>query len=226
MKKTTKNLNLLYMIFTVGLITANCIASKTFNLGITLFGAPVTITAGAICYPITFLVTDVIGELWGKEEANTAVRFGFLCQLLATAIIIVGQWLSPSSAEVQQAYVTLLGQNWVFVIASLTAYLCSQSWDVFIFHRIRERYVKTHGSVKGGKWIWNNASTMSSQLLDTIIHVSIAFGLGFGWFFKPEMHTMLLNMMVGQYLLKVTLAALDTPFFYLLTTESNKIEGH
>ena len=221
MKKTAANLNLVYMIFAVSLVTANCIASKMFNTGITLFGAPVTLTTGALCYPITFLCTDIIGEIWGREEANRAVKFGFVVQLFATAIIIVARYMPAVDPMMQEAYVSLLGQNWVFVLASLTAYGCSQSWDVFMFHKIRSWYIKRYGSTKGGKWIWNNGSTMTSQLIDSIVYVSVAFGFGFGWFFDSAMHQMLYNMILGQWLFKVLLAALDTPFFYFITRKAD-----
>lgn len=67
MKKTDKNLYILYMVFAVMLVTANCVASKIFTTGINLLGAPVTLTSGALAYPFTFLCTDIIGEIWGKE---------------------------------------------------------------------------------------------------------------------------------------------------------------
>ena len=66
MKKTNRNLIILYMLFGAALITANCIGGKVFNLGISFGGAPMTLTVGVICYPFTFLITDVIGEVWGK----------------------------------------------------------------------------------------------------------------------------------------------------------------
>ena len=220
MKKTEKNLYLLYMIFAVALITANCVANKVFDTGVVLFGAPVTLTVGVICYPITFLVTDILGELWGKEKASLAVKYGFIAQLLSTLIIIVARYMPAVDSTTQDAYVTLLGQNYIFVIASLTAYLCSQSWDVVMFHKIRTWYVRKHGTTKGGKWLWNNGSTMTSQLIDSIVYVVVAFGFGFGWLFDSTMHVMLFNMVLGQWLFKVTLAVLDTPFFYLLTRGS------
>lgn len=222
MRKTFKNLNLIYMVFAVALVTANCIASKMFNTGITLFGAPVTLTTGALCYPITFLCTDVIGELWGKEEAGTAVKFGFVVQLLSTAVIVIARYMPAVDVNMQNAYVTLLGQNYVFVLASLIAYGCSQSWDVFAFHKIRSWYLCKHGSTDGGKWLWNNGSTMTSQLVDSVVYVSVAFGFGFGWFFDSAMYQVLLNMILGQWLFKVILAALDTPVFYILTRYADK----
>lgn len=220
MKKTDKNLYILYMVFAVMLITANCVASKIFTTGINLFGAPVTLTSGALAYPFTFLCTDIIGEIWGKEKANIAVKGGFICQLFSTALIILVRYFPATDAAMQESYVTLLGQNWVFVIASLVAYVCSQNLDVKLFHAIRGWYIRKHGSTRGGKWIWNNVGTMTSQLVDSIVYVFIAFGFGFGWLFQDGMRIVLFNMILGQWLFKVVLAALDTPFFYLFTRRS------
>lgn len=223
MKRTDKNLYLLYMVFAIALITANCIASKVFTTGINLFGNPITLTTGALCYPITFLCTDIISELWGKEKATTAVKWGFVVQIISTLVIIIARYLPATDPEMQNAYVMLLGQNWVFVIASLVAYGCSQSWDVYMFHKIRNHYIKKHGTIKGGKWLWNNGGTITSQLLDSIIYASIAFGLGFGWLFDPSMRALLFNMILGQWLFKSLIALLDTPVFYLLTRNSTTV---
>ena len=222
MKKTEKNLYLLYMLFGVLLVTANCIASKVWDTGIPFMGGTITLTIGVISYPFTFLCTDIIGEIWGKKEANLAVKYGFIAQIFSTAMIIIARYATPVDPDVQNAYVTLLGQQWVFVVASLTAYLISQTLDVRLFHAIRDHYIVKHGSTKGGKWIWNNVATMTSQLFDSAIYVSIAFGFGFGWFFQPEMRSVLLGMILGQWLFKVIIAALDTPLFYFFTRNSEK----
>lgn len=221
MKKNEKNLYMLYMLYGVMLITANCIASKVWNTGIPFMGSTITITIGVISYPFTFLITDVIGELWGKAEAAIAVKYGFICQVVATTLIIAARYFPAVDPAVQESYVTLLGQQWVFVVASLTAFLCSQSLDVKLFHTIRNKYKEKHnGSIKGGKWIWNNASTMTSQFVDSVIYVSVAFGFGFGWFFDPQMRSVLIGMVLGQWLFKVVVAFFDTPIFYLLTRDS------
>lgn len=224
MKKTQKNLYLLYMIFGVALVTANAIATKIFDMGFAVFGNEVTLTVGVICYPVTFLVTDIIGEIWGKKESAIAVKFGFLCQLVSTLFIIIARYLPAVDPDMQDHYVSLLGQNWIFVIASMVAFLCSQSWDVFVFHKIRDLYIKKHGSRKGGRWIWNNGSTIGSQLIDSVIYVIIAFGFGFGWLFQSEMHGMLISMVFGQFVVKAVLALLDTPIFYLLTRRETDAE--
>lgn len=205
------------MLFGISLVTANAIASKIFTTGFSLFGSPVTLTVGAICYPLTFLITDVIGEIWGKKESQLAVLYGFICQVVSTLVIIIARYLPAVDSTMQDSYINILGQNWIFVCASLGAFVVSQSWDVFIFHKIRDFYIKKHGSRKGGRWIWNNASTMTSQFIDSVIYVFIAFGLGFKWLFDSNMYGTMIAMIVGQYLVKFILAFLDTPFFYILT---------
>lgn len=217
MKKTESNLMLLTTIFAVSLVISNVVTAKLFDTGLTIFGVPIGLPGAAVCYAVTYLMTDVIGEIWGREQANKTVVLGFVAQIFATALIILTQYMPAVDPAMQTAYEMLLGQNWVFVIGSLVAYFCSQSWDVWIFHKIRDRYIQKHGSTKGGRWIWNNASTMTSQIIDTVIFIGISFGLGFGWLFDAAMLPTLGAMMIGQYVFKLILAALDTPFFYLLT---------
>lgn len=216
MKKTNENLTLLAMLFAVSLVIANVVTTKLIQTGIPLFGATIILPGAAMCYAITFLVTDVVGEIWGKQEADNIVRFGFFAQLTATVLILFTQFLPAADADMQAAYVKLLGQNVVFVIGSMVAYWVSQHWDVWIFHKMRN-YVLHRGGTLRQRWIWNNISTMTSQVLDTVIFILIAFGFGFGWLFDISMWPTLAAMMVGQYLIKFILAALDTPIFYLLT---------
>lgn len=219
MEKTNKNLMLCGMVFAVALVVSNMVAAKTVMTGFVLFGSAVVVPSAVVCYSITFLMTDVVGEIWGRDEARLIVRWGFVCQVIACCLIMVAQALPAASAETQGAYEMLLGQNAVFVVASLLAYLASQSWDVYVFHRIRSCFVR-RGKGPAWRWVWNNASTMSSQAIDTIIYIAIAFGIGMGWAFDAAMLPTLFAMMVGQYACKVILAALDTPFFYVMTRKA------
>lgn len=213
MKKTETNLILCNMVFAVSLVISNVVTSKLIYTGISTFGSVLTLPGAALCYAITFLMTDVIGEIWGKKEANKTVLLGFICQVLASLLILLTQYLPAADNEAQSAYDKILGQNWVFVIGSMVAYFASQSWDVWFFHKLRDKF--DHNPRK--RWIWNNASTMTSQVIDTVLFIGISFGIGFGWLFDKSMISTLLAMMAGQYILKFLLAALDTPFFYLLT---------
>lgn len=217
MKQTTNNLLLLHVIFVVSIVVANIVGCKVIDTGITLFGIPLSLSGGAITYAFTFLCTDVMGEVWGKQEAQQAVKYGFVGQLFAIALIIATQYTPTNNAEMQHAYETLLGQSPMFVLGSLCAYSCSQSWDVWIFHKIRNHY----NAKPSLRWIWNNLSTGTSQIIDTIIYAVIAFGVGLGWLFQENALQNLLSIVIGQYLLKLCLALLDTPIFYLLTRKKN-----
>ena len=160
MKKNNKNLILTAMIFVVSLVISNVVTAKLFDTGIVIFGIPVGLPGAVICYCITFLTTDIVGEIWGKDEANLIVKFGFIGQIIATALIIITQYIPTADLEMQNAYEMLLGQNWIFVVGSLIGYFCSQTWDVWIFHKVRDKYIKKFGysASRKKRWIWNNLS--------------------------------------------------------------------
>ena len=211
MRKTEKNLMLVNAIFLTSLLVANVVSSKI----VSFWG--LTVPAAIVAYPLTFLMTDVIGEIWGKEEANKTVKLGFICQMISLALI-GGAILLPVApfADNQAQFTAILGSSFRVVFASMIGYLVSQSWDVWIFHKVRDAYIKKHGPTKGGRWIWNNASTMTSQIIDTAIFITIAF-IGV----VPNIWTMILS----QYLVKFVYALLDTPFFYLLTRKRSEMNG-
>ena len=221
MKKTATNLMLMTILFVVSLVIANAVTAKLFATGVTLWGIPVVLPGAAICYSLTFLATDVIGELWGKKQANITVLYGIFAQILASALIIMTQYLPAADPNAQSAYELLLGQNWIFVTASLIAYFSSQLWYGFVFHKSRDKWIAKEGNNKK-RWIWNNLSTMTSQLIDTVLFFGIALGIGFGWLGQSYMIPVLLTMMIGQYAFKFILAAIDTPIFYLLTHDFKK----
>lgn len=93
---------------------------------------------------------------------------------------------------------------------------------VAVFHAIRDRYIDKHGSTKGGRWLWNNGSTITSQIWDTVIYAVISFGFGLGWVHTHEGRMQLIGIIIGQYLLKACLALLDTPFFYFFTRNADR----
>lgn len=203
MKKTINNLNVLNAMFCTLLILANILASKVVQLGI------FTIPAAVVAYPFTFLITDIIGELWGKKEANNTVKNGLICQIFALILTFCAVKLPVASfANNQNEFVAILGGSLRVTIASLIGYLCSQSWDVWIFHKIRDKYINKHNTTAGGRWIWNNGSTMTSQIIDTAIFITIAF-----YGVVPNIW----NMIFSQYVIKFIFAVCDTPIFYLLT---------
>lgn len=211
MRKTSFNLQVLIVIFVISLIISNVVTGKLVNTGLYFNNVLMVLPGAMVCYALTFLMTDVIGEIWGKEEANNCVKLGFIAQITALILIQLTKYLPAYNPEMQNAYVMVLGQGWIYVTASLIAYYTAQSWDVFIFHKIRDHF-KANSNLR---WIWNNLSTLTSQMIDTAIFITIAFGFGYGWLFNNI--KMLGLMIIGQYLFKACLAILDTPFFYLMT---------
>ena len=190
---------LLNGIFIATLIVANIVSAKI----VSFWG--LVIPAAIVGYPLTFLMTDVIGELWGKEEANRTVKLGLVCQIISLALIGLSILLPVAPfADNQAEFQSIMGQSFRVVGASLVAYLIAQFNDVLIFHKLKE---KTNGK---HKWLRNNLSTMTSQLLDTAIFITIAF-IGT----VPNIWVMI----ASQYLIKFVYAIIDTPFFYLLTRE-------
>lgn len=186
MKKTNENLVILITLFAISIVIANVTGARTITTGLHIGPIELALSGGAITYAVTFLCTDIIGEIWGKATAQRVVKYGFIGQIFATACIMITGVFPATDAVMDNAYQTLLGQNWIFVIGSLSAYLVSQSWDVAVFHAIRDRYIAKHGSTKGGRWLWNNGSTITSQIWDTVIYAVISFGFGLGWVHLSE----------------------------------------
>ena len=203
MQKTTFNLILLNSIFMIGLVMSNLFGGKIISvLGFTVAGAIIT-------YPLTFLSTDIIGEIWGKQEANDCVKIGIIVQLIFLALGYLSLEIPPQEASesLQQSLTVVLNQGLRMTLASLGAFSVSQFLDVFLFHKLKE-------SCNGKKkWLRNNLSTMTSQLVDTLIFITIAF---YG------VVDNLPAMVLGQYVIKLLLALGDTPFFYFFTRRTNQ----
>lgn len=197
MKKTNENLVILITLFAISIVIANVTGARTITTGLHIGPIELALSGGAITYAVTFLCTDIIGEIWGKATAQRVVKYGFIGQIFATACIMITGVFPATDAVMDNAYQTLLGQNWIFVIGSLSAYLVSQSWDVAVFHAIRDRYIAKHGSTKGGRWLWNNGSTITSQIWDTVIYAVISFGFGLGWVHTHEGRMQLIGIMEG-----------------------------
>ena len=214
--------NILLIVFAISIVISNVVGSRVITTGIKIGGIELATSGGAITYAFTFLCTDIIGELWGKNKAVEVVKYGLIGQLFALFMIVITGWFPAMDKGIDEAYKTLLGTNWCFVLGSLCAYYASQLWDVWVFHKLRELYIKHKNIDKNayqgqGRWIWNNISTGTSQIIDTAIYTSISFGIGMGWFFQQNMFGTLLGIVIGQYLIKLAIAIFDTPFFYLLT---------
>ena len=99
MQKTERNLMGCAMVFAIALTTSNVVTAKTVATGIPLFGSTILVPSAVVCYAITFLMTDVVGEIWGPREARWIVGWGFLCQIIAMCLILLAQAMPASSAK-------------------------------------------------------------------------------------------------------------------------------
>ena len=204
---------LLAALFIASLLIANIITFKLFTVALPgrlrLFGhESVILAAGIISYPVTFLVTDLISELYGKRRADAVVWAGFWASLLVLIVLKLGAWVpavgteARTAEEVQALYVGVFGQSSRAILASMTAYLAAQLIDVRLFHFWRRLTKGRH------LWLRNNASTIVSQLLDTVLVVTILF-----WAVLPT--STIVQIIVASYIFKFLVALLDTPLFYL-----------
>lgn len=163
---------------------------------------------GVIFYSSIFFATDVLSENFGRREAGRAVMMGFVVSIIVLVMLSLGLLFQPSDRiaggfprEVHEAFETILNFTPRFVIGSLLAYLISQSFDVWLFHRIKQR--------TGERYLWlrNNLSTMSSQILDTLIYSLVV------WWGTVDLRTALALGAV-KYAFKVAIAMIDTIFIY------------
>ena len=190
----------LAMMFMACLLGANIVAVKLIDV------AGWALPAGIILYPITFLLTDTISEIFGRRQATFVVWIGFFGNIILVISIYVAEAIpAPVFWENQEAYSTILGAVPRIVVGSMVAYLISQNLDVIGFHFWKRA---TSGRML---WLRNNASTMVSQSIDTVIFVLIAFA-------GVVPNSVLWEMIWIQYLFKLGIAAIDTPILYALVT--------
>lgn len=191
-------------IFIAALISCNLIFQKFFTW--TPFGLyTFEISVGILPYPITFLVTDIISELYGKRKAEQLVISGFVASIFVCLLVMVADAVPQTSWSPvdDQTFSKVFGLNGPAVLASMTAYLTAQFIDIRIFH-FWKRLTK-------GKHLWlrNNGSTIFSQLVDTSAVLLLLCGLNvIPW---DKFGVLLLN----GFLFKVLFALIDTPIFYL-----------
>jgi hypothetical protein len=209
-------------LFCVVLVLTNMLGTKLFVVHVGsrwewLFGsASITLTTGLFTYPITFLVTDLASEIWGRKKADYMVLLGFLMSGLMLAFIHLARVLPPSPlwtnpdperfgpVSMQNAFLLAFSFPGTLLFASMLAYLVAQLLDVRLYH-FWWRFT-------GGKHLWlrNNGSTLISQLVDTII-VNVIFlrlALDLPW-------AQIFAIIWATYLFKAGMALADTPFMYL-----------
>lgn len=232
--------------FVTMLVLTNMVGTKLFVfLGDTLpdglFGTPFVLTSGIITYPVTFLVTDVVSELWGKQKADRMVLYGFIASLLMLAVLSIVTALPPApvwqvpeefagafaqtyqiesesgvkadSRAAQTAFQFTFDAPGLLLFASMTAYLFAQLLDNYLFH-FWKRLTK-------GKHLWlrNNGSTLFSQLADTIIvnGIFLTFYWKMPWFQEAgaaEQTVTVIQVILTTYVVKLSIALIDTPLVY------------
>lgn len=206
-------------------------------VGITRFVqlGPMQLAVGVLAYPLTFLCTDLISELYGRQRANFLVTVGLMLNGFIILIMYLGQALPavdvsaqppwqnlelasavslPDGSAVENSvelfsllYATTTGA----VVASMVAYIAAQYIDVHLFHLIKQ---KTNGRYL---WLRNNLSTMISQAVDSLVVVSVTFG---ALYLAGEMSLrVIFGLMLSNYLFKLFAALLDTPIIYFLVAK-------
>ncbi len=199
-------------IFLTALIVAEATASKFF----TVFDLPfvlsipgqditsVTMTAGVIAFPITFIVTDLLNEYYGKRGIRfvTFIGMAMICFEFVLLWIALEVPVAASSPVSQEAFVEVFGNSTRVIIGSLTAYLIGQLADIFLFHWLR--------NLTDGKYLWLRAtgSTFGSQFIDTFIVLTVAF---YGQLSPQE----IIAVSLFNYSYKFIIAVLITPIIYL-----------
>lgn len=158
-------------------------------------------SATVFSYAVTFPLADIINELGGPRAARLAVNIGFMALVVLVGFLQLCIVAPPAAFwHDQEAFAKTLGFGWRILLGGWLSYLVGNHLDVVIFHAIRKK--------TGEKWFWlrKNASTAVSQLVDTVIFMSVAFGGVFP----------IAKAIPGQYLLKFAVAVVCTPLSYLL----------
>lgn len=195
---------ILAALFIASLVVSNLIFQKFFYwdfFGIYTF----EISVGILPYPITFLITDIISEIYGKQKANQVVTAGIFASVFSLLIVYSADFVPATSWSPieNELFTQVFGATGIAVMASMTAYLLAQYIDIQLFH-FWKRLTK-------GKHLWlrNNFSTFLSQFVDTF---SVLFLLC--TFNKIEWE-LFGALLLSGFLFKVLVAACDTPFLYI-----------
>lgn len=190
-------------LFVASLVASNLIFQKFFTWS--LFGLyTFEISVGILPYPLTFLVTDIISEIYGRRRADQVVITGLVASVFVMGLVLLAQavpqteWSPVSNAEFSKVF-GLFGPA---VFASMTAYLAAQFIDIRLFHFWKRLTRGRH------LWLRNNASTIVSQLVDTAAVLVLLCATGvIEWERFP-------SLLENGFLFKVLVALVDTPLFY------------
>lgn len=191
-------------IFVISLFIADEVGAMLFSFRVSFMKDPVLLSAGIIPFPVTFILTDLLNEFYGKEGARFVTWVGFGMCLLAYAYLFVGSLLpvDPATFIPKPVFMAIYNQYTGMFFASLTAYLIGQMLDIQIFHMFR--------SITKHRFIWLRAtgSTVISQLFDSLIVTFIAF-----W--GQMQFSDMMRLALGNYSWKFVIAVGITPLLYL-----------
>lgn len=209
-RELAKNIYLLLAsLFITSLVVSNLIFQKFFYwyplnlkvLGNSLF----ELSVGILPYPITFLITDLISEIYGKKRANQVVVTGIFASFFSMGILLIANEVPAikNSPIDDETFNQVFALSPIAALASMIAYLLAQFVDIRIYHFWK--------NLTQGKMLWlrNNFSTFSSQLIDTVLVVGLlsVFGV-LEW-------KLFWGLVISGFLFKIIVAALDTPLLYL-----------
>ena len=196
-------------LFITSLVVSNLIFQKFFYwrpFEISVFGNQLfELSVGILPYPITFLITDLISEIYGKKKANEVVVAGIFASFFSMGILLIANWVPAldNSPIDDTTFNQVFALSPVAVFASMIAYLLAQLVDIRIYHFWKNL---TQGQML---WLRNNFSTFSSQLIDTVLIIGLLsiFGV-LDW-------SLFWGLVLSGFLFKILVAFFDTPFLYL-----------
>ncbi len=204
---------LIYLILTAlfisSLVTSNLIFQKFFYwypidleiLDVKLF----EISVGLLPYPITFLITDILSEIYGKKKANQVVIAGIFASFFSLAIIYVSKNVPATSwSQVNDStFINVFGAAPLAVLASMLAYLAAQFVDIRVYHFWKKLTEGKH------LWLRNNFSTFTSQIIDTLTVLLLLCSFSIiDW-------SKFWGLLISGVIFKMCIAAIDTPVLYL-----------
>ncbi|MFQ5783564.1 MAG: queuosine precursor transporter [Alphaproteobacteria bacterium] len=199
-------------VFVTALITANIIAVKLIALN--PFGAgQVVLPAAIIIFPVSYIIGDVLTEVYGYRQARRVIWLGFLCNLVAVAAIWAAQVLPAASFwDGQAAFERILGYTPRILLASFLAYLVGEFTNAFVLARMK--------IVTRGRWLWTRTigSTIVGQGLDSLVFIAVAFAGA-----MPA--SVLGTVIVTQWIAKSAYEALATPLTYGVVGFLKRREG-
>ena len=183
-------------LFVTCLLTANTIAAKLMTVG------GIVLTAGIVIFPLSYVLGDVLTEVWGYGAARRVIWLGFACNALMVAAIWLGGEIPAAPFwKGQAAYEEILGHTPRILVASFVGYLAGEFANSFVLAKMK--------ILTRGRWLWTRTigSTVVGQALDTAVFVTLAFA-------GSVPAGMLTGIIVAQWAVKVAYEAAATPATY------------